>query len=448
MSSDSLPIRSPWLRASVRAGLVVLTLLIAISLAFGWVVIIKFQGSTPAAGAADSRLDQTAELRASLTRSGYASQGTLVEAMLASSAFFRLTNRPEEAAKLGADKMLVFVANETVHTGDLPRQFAPILRLDGDALYVPSEVSILTDAVHHRTTVIRFADVPAVVAENSHSIELLLPATATGSRTALLWTTPLIYPESLAQPPRISVGLFLTLATALLAAISPCLLQLTAFYLPTLAGVSMDAREHGTLSALDRGRVLGIAFLFVAGFTIPYTLGGALIGGMGQVLAERGWLNPTGPIVITAGVIMVLMAGLVAYRSRAPLVCKLPLPAGFRQSQRVPFIETFVSGFAIATGCVACFGGAILGVLLTYTGLMGSATLGAVGMFLFSMGIAIPFLLAAWGITWVLPVAVKLQRLAPMIGLVSSGVMLVFGLIMATGNFHIVSGWLRTFALF
>jgi cytochrome c-type biogenesis protein len=182
--------------------------------------------------------------------------------------------------------------------------------------------------------------------------------------------------------------------------------------------------------------------LFILGFTIPYTAGGALMGGMGQALAASGLLTPTGPIAIGAGVVMIVMAGIVAYRSRVPLVCKLPVPAVVRQSRRLPFVETFVSGFAIATGCLACFGGAILGVLLVYTGLLGSATLGALAMFVFSMGIAIPFLLAALGLSWVMPLAEKLQRIAPAIGLFASVLMLFFGVVMATGNFHVVSGWL------
>ena len=105
-------------------------------------------------------------------------------------------------------------------------------------------------------------------------------------------------------------------------------------------------------------------------------------------------------------------------------------------------LETFVSGFAIATGCLACFGGAILGVLLVYTGLLGSPLLGGLSMFVFSLGIAIPFMLAALSLSWVLPLAQKLQKATPIIGLVSAVVMLFFGLTMITGNFHVVSGWL------
>jgi len=425
-----------------RWGLMLALLLIAAVVALGWLGIARTRGHDALAATASLRTDQITTLTASLTKSGYASAGTEVDVILATPAFFRLTNRPQEATTMGADRSLVFVANENVHYGALPDRFVPILRVDGDTMHVPSDVQVLNDAVHHRTNVVVFGDLPATLLDDRHHIELLLPREDGGNRTVLEWYTPIEYPATIAQPRALSLGLLLALAAGLLAAISPCLLQLTAFYLPTLAGVSMDATQRGAGGAIPRRRVLGTAGLFIAGFTIPYTIGGALMGGMGQALAGSGLLTPTGPVAVGAGLVMIVMAGVVAYRSRAPLVCKLPMPVAVRDSRRLPFVETFVSGFAIATGCLACFGGAILGVLLVYTGLLGSAALGALAMFLFSLGLAIPFLLAALSLSWIMPLALKLQRLAPTIGLVSSAIMLFFGIVMATGNFHEVSSWL------
>ncbi|MBI1802716.1 MAG: hypothetical protein HYR71_13910 [Chloroflexi bacterium] len=425
-------------RPLLRWGWFIALIAIGAVVALGWLAVVKTGGREAQATTASLRTTQAAELTKSLTRSGFASDGTAVDVILTTPEFFRLTNRASDAAAYGANRSLVFVANETVHYGDLPHHFAPILRVDGSGVYVPSEARVLADAVHHRTTVLIYGDVAAGTLNGNHNFELLLPETKPGVRDTLAWNTPIDYPESVEQPRGLSLGLLLSLGAGLLAAISPCLLQLTAFYLPTLAGVSMDA----TRTTVERRRVLVTAVLFVLGFTIPYTAGGALMGGMGQALAASGLLTPTGPMAMAAGVLMIVMAGVVAYRARAPLVCRLPLPAAVRQSKRLPFVETFVSGFAIATGCLACFGGAILATLLVYTGLLGSAWLGGLAMFLFSLGLALPFLLAALSLSWIMPLAVKLQRIAPVIGLVSAGVMLFFGLTMATGNFHVVSGWL------
>lgn len=429
-------------RNPLRWAIALALLLLAGVVALGWLGIARISGRESLAATANLRTEQISTLTGSLTRSGYASAGTEVDAILATPAFFRLTNRPQEAAAMGADRSVVFVANENVHYGALLDKFVPIVRVDDATLHVPSSVQVLNDAVHHRTNVVVFGDLPVTFLDERHHVELLLPRDDGGTRTALEWYTPIDYPDAVEQPRGLSLGLLLALAAGLLAAISPCLLQLTAFYLPTLAGVSMDAAQSGLGAADTRRRVLATAGLFVAGFTIPYTIGGALMGGMGQAIAASGLLKPTGPVVMVAGVVMIVMAFVVAYRSRAPLVCKLPVPAAVRNSRRMPFVETFVSGFAIATGCLACFGGAILGVLLVYTGLLGSAALGALAMFVFSLGLAIPFLLAALSISWIMPLAIRLQRLTPAIGLLAGGVMLFFGVVMLTGNFHEVSAWL------
>jgi cytochrome c biogenesis protein CcdA len=431
-----------WATVARRSATVPALLVAAMVVALGWLAVVKTEGRDTLATTASLRTSQTAELTASLTRSGAAGDGVQADVVLATPAFFQMTDRSQEAATLGADRSVVFVANESVHYGALSKRFSPVLRLDGDRLIVPSEVRVLTDAVHHRTSVVVFGDLPTQILDQPHGLALLLPQEGEAPRAALEWQTPIEYPTSIQQPRGLSFGLLVSLAAGLLAAISPCLLQLTAFYLPTLAGLSADAANAGLTDARRRRRLLGAALLFVLGFTIPYTVGGALMGGMGQVLASTDLLTPTGPIAEGAGVLMIIMAGVVAFRARAPLACRLPLPTTVQRSRRLRLIGPFVSGFAIATGCLACFGGAILGVLLVYAGLLGSPLLGGLAMLTFSVGLSIPFLLAAFGLSWTLPLALRLQRSTPIIGLVSAAAMLFFGVSMATGNFHLVSGWL------
>ncbi len=213
-----------------------LLLVIAGVLALGWLAIAKTEGRDTLIATAGLRSSQADELTARLTRTGSASEGVQADVVLATPAFFQMTNRSQEAGTLGADHALIFVANESVHYGELSKRFAPVLRLDGDSLHVPSEVRVLTDAVHHRTSVVIFGDLPTQTLDAPHTLALLLPQDGAAPRTALEWQTPIDYPVSVQQPRGLSLGLLLSLAAGLLAAISPCLLQLTAFYLPTLAG--------------------------------------------------------------------------------------------------------------------------------------------------------------------------------------------------------------------
>src|SRR5690349_5646104 len=112
------PISVRWLAG---VGLLALALVAAV----GWLAIVKTEGRATLGATAGLRREQGADLTSTLTRNGYASAGTEVDVILATPTFFNLTSRSQEAAGLGADAALVFVANENVHYGDLPKRFAP-----------------------------------------------------------------------------------------------------------------------------------------------------------------------------------------------------------------------------------------------------------------------------------------------------------------------------------
>lgn len=164
MSPLSRPqtLRSALQRPTARLGRSLVLVLAAAALAIGGLAPRTTRGSDAPAEASSLSKSQIAELTASLTRSGLAGDGVAVDVTLTTPDFFRLTRRTADAASYRADRVVVFVANETVHSGNLPRRFSPILRLDG-TLHVPSEVRLLTDAEHHRTSAVIFDDLPVSV---------------------------------------------------------------------------------------------------------------------------------------------------------------------------------------------------------------------------------------------------------------------------------------------
>jgi cytochrome c-type biogenesis protein len=106
-----------------------------------------------------------------------------------------------------------------------------------------------------------------------------------------------------------------------------------------------------------------------------------------------------------------------------------------------------VMGFSFAVGCATCFGGALIATLLLYVGTLGSATEGALILFLFSLGVDLPFLGAALLLSRVLPLLQRVDRAARGLGMASAAVMVGFGLLLITDNFHRVSGWIYRWVL-
>jgi cytochrome c-type biogenesis protein len=241
----------------------------------------------------------------------------------------------------------------------------------------------------------------------------------------------------------LSLATLLALLARLLAVLSPCLLQLTVYYTFAVAGISMQPRRTMDATAA-RAHVVRTALWFIAGFTIVFTLIGALAGVAGQRLESSGvlehWSRPLG---IVAGIGILLLGIRVAIDSDASGVCKLPsLISRSMSSGRLDTLKMMFMGSAFAVGCSTCFGGALFMSLMIYVGTVGSPSLGALALFLFSLGMAVPYVLSALFLSRALPILNSLQRAASGVGLVSAVVMVFFGVILITDNFHIPSNLL------
>lgn len=145
------------------------------------------------------------------------------------------------------------------------------------------------------------------------------------------------------------------------------------------------------------------------------------------------------PLSIMAGAIILVMALRVAWNARSPLVCHLPMSGLFGKERRTGLIGSAVMGISFATGCLVCFSATILPALLLYAGATGSVTYGALLLLVFSLGITVPCLILAFGISRLQPLVVRLQNMGPYLGLASATVMAAFGVIMFTDQFHLVS---------
>ena len=67
------------------------------------------------------------------------------------------------------------------------------------------------------------------------------------------------------------------------------------------------------------------------------------------------------------------------------------------------------------------------------------ALVGATVMFGFSMGVVIPFLLAAYFLSRTMPLLSKIHQYAPTIGFIGMLVIVAFGVVLVTDNFHALS---------
>jgi cytochrome c-type biogenesis protein len=223
-------------------------------------------------------------------------------------------------------------------------------------------------------------------------------------------------------------------ALALLAGVisftSPCCLPLMPGYVSFVSGVDNDRPEGG--STLVRSRTMFAAALFVLGFAMAFTLMGAsvsLIGG--SILQHRlGLTRIAGVFVILMGLATVgsLRIPVLMREARPGLARVRPGPAG-----------ALPMGIAFAVGWTPCIG-PVLAAILTAAATSGGLGRGASLLFVYSLGLGIPFLLLAYGYTRGGRLFGCLRRHGRAIELAGGAVLLLMGVLMITGR------WVQLFA--
>ena len=197
------------------------------------------------------------------------------------------------------------------------------------------------------------------------------------------------------------------------------MLPLVPGYLSIVSGVGI-----GELGAQPR-RVTTSTAAFVAGFGTIFVLLGAGAAWFGDAL-----LSNRRTLEIVAGVFIVF-AGLV--------YAGVPLPFSVLREKRLTLPRTargaptaLVAGLAFGIGWTPCIG-PTLAAILALAATSGSADEGAVLLAVYSLGLGIPFLLFGLGFTRALGLVGALRRHRSAVGVVSGSLLVVFGVLLASG---------------
>jgi cytochrome c-type biogenesis protein len=184
------------------------------------------------------------------------------------------------------------------------------------------------------------------------------------------------------------VSLVAALGAGILSSASPCVLPLVPAYLGFLTGSTMEEMADNDMPFVRaKGRMLWIACCFVLGFSTVFVGLGATASAFGQLLHR--WSEP---LAVIAGALIILMGlhflGLKRFAT-------LYREARFNTFQaKAGPVGAYLMGLAFAFGWTPCIG-PVLAAILTVAGSRGSVGTGAVLLGAYSVGLGIPFLVAA-----------------------------------------------------
>lgn len=197
--------------------------------------------------------------------------------------------------------------------------------------------------------------------------------------------------------------------------ISPCLLPMLPIYISYFAG----GGEQSTRKTL-RG-----ALGFVAGFTIIFVILGALAGTVGSFLKEHQTA-----VNIVSGLIVVFF-GLNFLG-----VFKLNIFKGVKRdvnTTNMGFLSALVFGVVFSIGWTPCVG-AFLGSALMLASQQGHVLRGMLMLFVYSLGLGIPFILSAVLIGYLKSAFNWIKGHYNIINQICGAFLILVGILMATGT--------------
>jgi cytochrome c-type biogenesis protein len=229
----------------------------------------------------------------------------------------------------------------------------------------------------------------------------------------------------------------------LLSFVSPCVLPLAAPYLAYMAGASVEALTDENESQARRD-ILITALLFVAGFTTVFVAFGATASAFGALFRQysHGLSVLAGIGVIVMGLHFLGLFRIPAMLREARVEVARPASAGGAHWSAYPM------GMAFALGWTPCIG-PILATILAVAGSRDTVAAGAGLLAVYSLGLGVPFLIAAAAMGPFLRASGAIKKRFGAIEKAVGALLVLTGIAFLTGSFQSVSLWLiETFPQF
>jgi cytochrome c-type biogenesis protein len=216
--------------------------------------------------------------------------------------------------------------------------------------------------------------------------------------------------------------------------LSPCVLPLVPPYLCYMAGVSLGQLTAADGQGVARRRVVLSAGSFVLGFTTVFVILGAAASAIGQLV--RTHLDV---LSVVGGIIIILMGlhFLGVFR-----IAFLDREARFNARTQPPGpVGSYVMGLAFAFGWTPCIG-PVLAAILAVAGTEETVLRGASLLAAYSLGLGIPFLIAALFAGSFMRFMARFRAYLGAVEKTMGGLLVLTGFLFITGRMSDMAYWL------
>jgi cytochrome c-type biogenesis protein len=228
-----------------------------------------------------------------------------------------------------------------------------------------------------------------------------------------------------------SVGFAIAFAAGLLSFLSPCVLPLIPSYVTFVTGLSLEDVPRARRVALVH------SLLFVLGFSLIFLALGATATTLGRLLGyNREWVGRVGGVLVIVLGLYLLGAFNIGFFSQERRLHIANKPLGY--------LGTVFVGMAFAAGWTPCIG-PILGAVLTYTASSADLNRGLVLLSAYSLGLAVPFVLAALMVDRFIGLFKRYRGAMIWTSRISGVLLIAVGILMLTDTMRLLSQWLNPY---
>jgi cytochrome c-type biogenesis protein len=231
-----------------------------------------------------------------------------------------------------------------------------------------------------------------------------------------------------------TIGVVVAFAAGLLSFLSPCVLPLVPVYATFISGLnikeSLSENNLASNTKLNQYKTITNGTLFVLGFSLVFIILGASVSYVSSFFVDSSfWIEKIG------GVVVIIFGLHIAGLLKIP---RLERQMKFNMMRNGKKAGPFVVGMSFGAGWTPCIG-PILASILTLAASSSSAITGTTLLLVYSLGLAIPFIICAVAIDRVMFILKRLQKHLNLIEKISGCLLIGVGALLLSGSFSVLS---------